>query len=106
MQLNRHKLIFYRNGMPLLADITGNTPSVPVGDPDLVMLDVLCRVGSSNDMITPIREESVFQQFFAHLQTAQIEQRLGQYQSAGVLVDHVEHPPTFLMFNLSVSMPI
>ncbi len=95
MQLNRHKLIFYRNGMPLLADITGNTPSVPVGDPDLVMLDVLCRVRSSNDMITPIREESVFQQFFAHLQTAQIEQRLGQYQSAGVLVDHVEHPPTF-----------
>ena len=81
--------------MPLLADITGNTPSVPVGDPDLVMLDVLCRVRSSNDMITPIRDESVFQQFFAHLQTAQIEQRLGQYQGAGVLVDHVEHPPTF-----------
>lgn len=81
--------------MPLLADITGNTPSVPVGDPDLVMLDVLCRVRSSNDMITPIRDESVFQQFFAHLQTAQIEQRLGQYQSADVLVDHVEHPPTF-----------
>ncbi len=95
MQLNRHKLIFYRNGMPLLADIAGNTPSVPVGDPDLVMLDVLCRLSQSTLLNSTIRDNAVFQQYFAHLQPAQIEQRLGQYQSAGVLVDHVEHPPIF-----------
>ena len=95
MQLNRHKLIFYRNGMPLLADIAGNTPSVPVGDPDIVMLDVLCRLSQSNLLHSTIQDNAVFQQHFSHLQPAQIEQRLGQYQSAGALVEHVEHPPSF-----------
>ncbi len=103
MELNRHKLIFFRNSMPLLADMAGNTPSFPVGDPDLFMLEVLSSITSGGthsaandiDLVAAIQADTAFSRFFGHLQPQQISQRLAQYHDADILVKCVTNAPTY-----------
>ena len=39
MFINQQKVIFFRKGMPLLANVSGTAQSIPLGEPDFVMLE-------------------------------------------------------------------
>ena len=100
MYINHNKVIFYRNGMSLLANVSGSAQSIPLGDPDFVLLDLanhFIQVSDSTFTVEGLAERihaSESMRPFSNLSIQQINQRLSQYQSVGALLTSpMDNPP-------------
>lgn len=100
MYINHHKVIFFRNGMSLLANVSGSAQSIPLGDPDFVLLDLVNRITqmSESSMTVDALAERIHasesMKPFRNLSISQISQRLSQYQSVSALLNSpMDNPP-------------
>ncbi len=94
MFLNPYKIIFFRNGMPLLANVSGTTQSIPLGDADIFILTHLACANSSDDVVTEVWQAPFMQRVFAALDRTKIEHRIQQYREVNaVLSEPVASPP-------------
>lgn len=96
MFINQQKVIFFRKGMPLLANVSGTAQSIPLGEPDFVMLE--CALQSqyqsdSDELITQsqlvdkVLALPLMQQQFASLSQAQVAKRIAQYIEVNALAE-------------------
>jgi len=94
--INPYKIIFFRNGMPLLANVAGTSQSIPMGDADLVLLETAAQhTGLSLSQIAEkIAVDPLLTSLFTHLDTPKITQRLQQYiDVSALLTEAVAEPP-------------
>ncbi|MGB2264864.1 MAG: hypothetical protein ACPH3C_06735, partial [Glaciecola sp.] len=86
--------------MSLLANVSGSAQSIPLGDPDFVLLDLVNRITqmSESSMTVDALAERIHasesMKPFRNLSISQISQRLSQYQSVSALLNSpMDNPP-------------
>lgn len=111
MYINHHKVIFFRNGMSLLANVSGTAKSIPLGDPDFVLLDLVNQLTQASETSIPsallAERIHVNEQMrpFSHLTIQKISERLSHYQSVGALLPSpMDNPPKIQAVDVS-SLP-
>ena len=104
MFINPYKIIFFRNGMPLLANVAGTSQSIPMGDADLVLIETAAlHAGLPVPQIADeIAQQPLLTSVFTHLDYAKVTQRLQQYVDVGALLtEAVAEPPVITAKSLS-----
>lgn len=96
MFINQQKLIFFRKGMPLLANVAGTAQSIPLGEPDFVMLECalqsqyqsgVAELVTQSQLVDKVLALPLMQQQFASLSPSQVAKRFAQYSEVKAISD-------------------
>lgn len=85
--INQQKLIIFRNGNPLLANVSGSSQSMIIGDADYAILECIAMLESGEDLLDKIANHSVIINGYSHLSRQQYESRIQQYKDVHALID-------------------
>lgn len=106
MYINQHKIIFYRNGYSLLANVSGTTKSIILNDVDLFVLGHIARNENADDIMQIILADPVLNTHFPNVSEQQINSRFVQYKEVEAIVDKPSlNPPevSFEAFDIPVA---
>ena len=101
MYINQHKIIFYRNGYSLLANVSGTSKSIVLNDVDLFVLGHIAKNENADDIMQIILADPVLNTLFPNVSEQQINSRFVQYKEVEAIVDKPSlNPPevSFVVF--------
>ena len=101
MYINQHKIIFYRNGYSLLANVSGTSKSIILNDIDLFVLGHIAKNENADDIMQIILADPVLNTLFPNVSEQQINSRFVQYKEVEAIVDKPSlNPPevSFVVF--------
>ena len=87
MYINQHKIIFYRNGYSLLANVSGTSKSIILNDIDLFVLGHIAKNENADDIMQIILADPVLNTLFPNVSEQQINSRFVQYKEVEAIVD-------------------
>lgn len=102
LYINQHKIIFYRNGYSLLANVSGTTKSIILNDVDLFVLGHIARNENADDIMQIILADPVLNTHFPNVSEQQINSRFVQYKEVEAIVDKPSLNPPEVSFEAFV----
>ena len=89
--------------MPLLANVSGTSQSMPMGEPDFVILERVLQTQSASDELVSQSDLSdevlrlpIMQRVFANLSAAQVTKRIAQYIEVNAISDIAPSEPPLI----------
>ena len=102
MYINQHKIIFYRNGYSLLANVSGTSKSIVLNDVDLFVLGHIAKNENADDIMQIILADPVLNTLFPNVSEQQINSRFVQYKEVEAIVDKPSLNPPEVSFEVFV----
>lgn len=102
MYINQHKIIFYRNGYSLLANVSGTSKSIVLNDVDLFVLGHIAKNENADDIMEIILADPVLNTLFPNVSEQQINSRFVQYKEVEAIVDKPSLNPPEVSFEVFV----
>lgn len=102
MYINQHKIIFYRNGYSLLANVSGTSKSIILNDIDLFVLGHIAKNENADDIMQIILADPVLNTLFPNVSEQQINSRFVQYKEVEAIVDKPSLNPPEVSFEVFV----
>jgi radical SAM superfamily enzyme YgiQ (UPF0313 family) len=102
LYINQHKIIFYRNGYSLLANVSGTSKSIVLNDVDLFVLGHIAKNENADDIMQIILADPVLNTLFPNVSEQQINSRFVQYKEVEAIVDKPSLNPPEVSFEVFV----
>jgi radical SAM superfamily enzyme YgiQ (UPF0313 family) len=102
LYINQHKIIFYRNGYSLLANVSGTSKSIILNDIDLFVLGHIAKNENADDIMQIILADPVLNTLFPNVSEQQINSRFVQYKEVEAIVDKPSLNPPEVSFEVFV----